>query len=77
MNKKSESGVMKFELYQIQGFRRLLVFAFATIFTINTFGQNHKEFKEVEQLMKEQETAWNNGDIPSYMLHYWQSDSMI
>lgn len=77
MNKKSESGVMKFELYQMLGYRKLLVFAFATIFTINTFGQNHKEFKEVEQLMKEQETAWNNGDIPSYMLHYWQSDSMM
>lgn len=26
--------------------------------------------------MKEQETAWNNGDIPGFMKHYWENDSL-
>lgn len=77
MNKKSKSGIMKFELYQMRGFKSVLVFVFAIVFMFNTFGQNHKAFKEVELLMKEQETAWNKGDILSYMQHYWQSDSMM
>ncbi len=26
--------------------------------------------------LNEQKTSWNKGDIPAFMEHYWQSDSM-
>jgi ketosteroid isomerase-like protein len=39
--------------------------------------QNKQGFEEIKKLLKEQETAWNNGDIPAYMQYYWKSDSMM
>jgi ketosteroid isomerase-like protein len=31
---------------------------------------------EIENLMAEQESAWNKADINGFMKHYWQSDSL-
>ncbi len=32
---------------------------------------------EIEQLMKQQEAAWNQGEIDSFMASYWQNDSLV
>lgn len=32
---------------------------------------------EIRQLMAEQTSAWNKGDITGYMQTYWQSDSLL
>jgi len=42
----------------------------------SSFVFSQKDVPQVMQLMKDQEQAWNNGDIPSFMKHYWQSDSL-
>lgn len=31
---------------------------------------------QIRSLLETQSTAWNRGDIPSFMLTYWQSDSL-
>ncbi|CAG5078915.1 YybH family protein [Parvicella tangerina] len=31
----------------------------------------------IQNKMKNQELCWNNGDIPGFMEHYWQSDSLM
>ena len=31
----------------------------------------------ITELMAKQEMAWNNGDLTSFMLPYWQNDSLI
>ena len=57
--------------------KRLIAFTAIIFITIVSFGQNKKCFKEINSLLKEQESSWNQGNIQAYMLHYWQSDSMM
>lgn len=38
--------------------------------------QESKAIKTVSSNMKEQEIAWNKGDIPGFMKHYWNNDSL-
>jgi ketosteroid isomerase-like protein len=33
--------------------------------------------EQIKLVMKFQESAWNRGDIPSYMKGYWNSDSLL
>lgn len=35
------------------------------------------EEKAILNVMKEQEKAWNDGDIDTFMQGYWQSDSLM
>lgn len=35
-----------------------------------------KQVKNVLSLMQLQEKSWNNGDIPGFMQHYWNNDSL-
>jgi ketosteroid isomerase-like protein len=32
--------------------------------------------KEIKQILAEQQTFWNAGNIPSFMEYYWKSDSL-
>jgi hypothetical protein len=32
---------------------------------------------KIQSFMDEQMDCWNNGDIPCFMKHYWQSDSLL
>ena len=48
-----------------------LFFIFTSIFC---FCQ--KGVKKVLENMKEQELAWNNGDINGFMNYYWNNDSL-
>lgn len=40
------------------------------------FAQNN-DFIAIEQILAKQETAWNNGDINSFMIGYWENDSLV
>lgn len=37
--------------------------------------QNAK--KSIMKVLLQQESAWNNGDIPAFMAGYWQNDSLM
>tara|TARA_Y100001954_G_C15681874_1_gene538167 strand:- start:67 stop:498 length:432 start_codon:yes stop_codon:yes gene_type:complete len=38
------------------------------------FGQG--DLQKIKEVLSKQETAWNQGDIHSFMLGYWQSDKL-
>ena len=57
--------------------KKPLVFIAVLLIVFVSFGQEQKSFEEIKKLMNEQVISWNEGDIPSYMQHYWQSDSMM
>jgi len=59
-------------------FSQVVIFILAAFFiALTSFGQGEKIFANIKELMKAQEIAWNQGDIPAYMNYYWQSDSML
>jgi ketosteroid isomerase-like protein len=31
----------------------------------------------IEQILAKQEKAWNDGDIPTFMIGYWENDSLV
>jgi ketosteroid isomerase-like protein len=45
--------------------------------TITSFAQKNKDSVQIIQVMDAQTTAWNNGDIDTYMETYWKSDSLM
>ena len=57
---------MKFSLF-------LLLFV---TFNVSFSQKESKAVLTVKKNMKEQETAWNQGDIPGFMKHYWNNDSL-
>lgn len=57
--------------------RQTALFLVTIFITLTSFGQGEKDFARIKLLMKEQEAAWNQGNIPVYMQHYWKSDSML
>jgi ketosteroid isomerase-like protein len=43
----------------------------------NAFSQNNiSEKLAISQVIYNQQVAWNNGSIESFMTHYWHSDSL-
>jgi ketosteroid isomerase-like protein len=43
-----------------------------------TVGILHAQDRErILKLMNDQQTAWNNGDIETFMQGYWKSDSLV
>ncbi len=53
----------------------ILVIIFATgLFPV--FSQSDHDRKEILAILKRQETDWNRGDIASFMIGYWESDSL-
>lgn len=55
---------------------RKLFLLLCIFFSQVSFGQN-KAIQTMKRLMKEQETAWNNGNLQAFMQPYWQSDSLL
>jgi len=39
--------------------------------------ENDKGIEKISQIMKQQEQAWNDGDLEGFMKGYWQSDSLV
>jgi ketosteroid isomerase-like protein len=45
-------------------------------FWVVNFSKAQTEVEKVSALLSEQQTCWNNEDIPCFMKHYWKSDSL-
>ncbi len=41
-----------------------------------SFGQN-KDIQSIQKILSNQITAWNKGDLNSFMEGYWQNDSLV
>ena len=53
---------------------KIVLFSFL-IFLVSCKSTNH--CNEIYDLMKQQEDAWNNGNIDNFMNTYWQNDSLV
>ena len=56
--------------------RYLLSVFLVCLFSLNISAQSEDE-KTILRSMQEQETAWNNGDLITFMDTYWKSDSLM
>lgn len=57
-----------------------LIFTYSLLLISNiTLGQIHVPGMptDVFKTMEAQQNAWNNGDVDSFMIGYWESDSLI
>ena len=52
------------------------IFILFTLLFLSCFSKAQSQVSQVLNNMKDQEKAWNNGDIPAFMKHYWQHDSL-
>lgn len=62
--------------------RTLLILAFVFVFlAAPLFAQSKKESKAIEQsiiaVMTNQVSAWNAGDLETFMIGYWNSDQLV
>ena len=46
------------------------------VFSLQVFAQSSDE-KEVRQLLAKQNAAWNRGDLETFMVGYWENDSLM
>ena len=53
-------------------FLLMLIFAFSEI-----SGQSNSDKSAILDVLEKQETAWNKGDIETFMQGYWNHDSLI
>ena len=53
---------------------KIVLFSFL-IFLVSCKSTNH--CNEIYDLMKQQEDAWNNGNIDNFMNTYWKNDSLV
>ena len=53
---------------------KIVLFSFL-IFLVSCKSTNH--CNEIYNLMKQQEDAWNNGNIKNFMNVYWKNDSLV
>ena len=53
---------------------KIVLFSFL-IFLVSCKSTNH--CNEIYNLMKQQEDAWNNGNIENFMNFYWKNDSLV
>jgi len=51
----------------------LLLFVFIAF---NSYAQN-KDEEAIKQILKTQESAWNNGSLEKFMIGYWNNDSLM
>ncbi len=57
---------------------RNILLILLTFFSYILTAQTHKlpDQQQIKQVLKIQQNAWNNGDIPEFMEGYWKSDSL-
>ena len=58
--------------------KKALILMFGVFFLLNCKSEPACELKKhtIYAKMQEQEDAWNEGDLESFMKHYWKSDSL-
>jgi ketosteroid isomerase-like protein len=54
-----------------------LFFSFCFITLINIAYAQNKDEAQIRSALNTQLTAWNNGDVNTFMQTYWQSDSLM
>ncbi len=59
------------------GLKLLILFVISISFTPLHAAAQNKDEQAVRQLLNNQVSAWNNGDIESFMKGYWNSDSLV
>jgi hypothetical protein len=53
-----------------------IILFIALFFSVTAFGQDNDE-KEVRNILSIQTEAWNRGDVETFMVDYWDSDSLM
>ena len=53
-----------------------IFFSLFLFFSIGLFAQTNDE-NEVRQVLATQNAAWNRGDVESFMVGYWNNDSLM
>jgi len=48
----------------------------AVLMSILCFAQN-KDEQAIRQILANQESAWNKGDLTTFMIGYWENDSLV
>jgi ketosteroid isomerase-like protein len=48
----------------------------AVLMSILCFAQN-KDEQAIRQILANQESAWNQGDLTTFMIGYWENDSLV
>lgn len=48
----------------------------AVLMSIICFAQN-KDEQAIRQILANQESAWNKGDLSTFMIGYWENDSLV
>lgn len=56
--------------------KKLLVFILLLI-AFNTNAQQSKDKQAILNLLEQQRSDWNKGDVEAYMQGYWKSDSLL
>lgn len=57
--------------------RRIILFAIPfLLLSIISFSQS-KDEKEIRELLDKQSIAWNRGDLDSFLVGYWENDSLM
>jgi ketosteroid isomerase-like protein len=53
-----------------------ILFAALCFISLSTLAQNKNE-TAILKMLQAQETAWNNGNLETFMKGYWQNDSLL
>jgi hypothetical protein len=53
-----------------------ILFAALCFISLSTLAQNKNE-TAILKMLEAQETAWNNGNLETFMKGYWQNDSLL
>ena len=57
--------------------KKYLLIVLAAFLSTNIYSQSESKIKAtIENIMHEQESAWNKGDIDGFMASYWNNDSL-
>ncbi len=51
-------------------------FIFLMLFPTSIFAKKNKDEQKIIQVIQQQQTAWNNGDLIGFMQGYWHHDSL-
>jgi hypothetical protein len=55
---------------------KLILICFLFLTSLSTRAQ-HKDEKEILEILDKQTKAWNRGDIDAFMVGYWPNDSLM
>ncbi len=63
--------------YFIDMKKTILIIAISLVFSVSTQAQTGGAEAAIRKVMDDQATAWNLGDIETFMTGYWNSDKLV